>query len=129
MKTTIYQDFKRMVALPLTDIPLFFTAKYYKENWNKHFNNSILIMIPIMILLVLFTGITETNFYFMGTFWNTSPLVMCFVGYGMAFSGNYVREWYLSVKKDAPFSLEDCRYGGYAGAIVAILLKIVTAFI
>lgn len=129
MKTTLYQDFKRMVTLPLTDIPLFFTAKYYKENWNKHFKYSALIMIPIMILLVLFTGLAETKFYFMGIFWNTTFLVMCFVGYALSFSGNYLREWYLSIKKQTPFSLEDCRFGGYAGALVAIIVYIFTLFI
>ena len=129
MKTTIYQDLKRMLLLPLKDIPLFFTAKYYKENWHKHFKYSALIMLPIMVLLALFTGIAETKFYFMGTFWNTAILVMCFIGYGLAFSGNYLREWYLSIKKQIPFSLEDCRFGGYAGLLVAVVIYIFTLFI
>jgi hypothetical protein len=125
--TTFLQDIKRILLLPLTDLQLFFTAKFYKENWHKHFSCSFLIIFPILELLVLFTDIHKTNFYFMGKMWSTTNLFILFTGYGIGFCGNFLREWILSIKKQTPFSLEDCRFGGYGGALASIVIIILLA--
>ncbi len=124
MRTTVTQDLKRILLLPLTDFKKFFTEEFYKENWHKHNGYSMLLLIPISLFLITFTGIGNANFYFAGIMWPTHYLFELFIAWAIAFAGNYLREGYNFTVKKAPWSWEDVRFGAYGGIQGRIVLTI-----
>lgn len=98
----------------LQDFKNFFTPKFYKENWHKHFWISTSISLLWILLLLLLTGLGDTPILF-----------RLFLGYGSLVVANGIREAYFNNKYQSFFDWRDIRMGGYGGILGAIIAIIV----
>ncbi len=97
----------------ISSVKKIFTKDFIKQHWYQHMLYSFILGIIFIGFALLKMGLDDTPLLF-----------QMFIGGLGLFTVNFLREWWMGVKHEAPMDLVDCIMGSYGGILSVLFLNL-----